>query len=125
MRLLLDSHLVVWALLDDPRLKPSIRERVVDRGNDVLVSAATVWELEIKRATGRLEIDIDLIDYLSRSGFAALPIIDRHSVAAARLPPHHRDPFDRMLVAQARLEALTLVTADRTLDAYDVDILPA
>lgn len=125
MRLLLDSHTVLWALLDDRRLNASTRERIIDPGNNVLVSAATVWEIEIKRAARRLDIDIDLIDYLSRSGFRPLAITDRHAVEAARLPAHHRDPFDRMLVAQARLEDLTLVTADRTLGSYEVDILPA
>ncbi len=84
------------------------------------MSAATVWEIEIKRATGRLDAPGNLIEAVDASGFDHLPITLEHAVAAGRLPLHHRDPFDRMLVAQARVEGLTLATADPEITRYDV-----
>ena len=90
----------------------------------MLVSAASIWELAIKEEQGRLRVPPDFLPLIGETGFGALPITLEHGAEAARLPPHHRDPFDRMLVAQARLEGLTLVTADAGLGAYDVRILP-
>jgi len=89
------------------------------------VSAASVWELAIKRAAGRLNIEGDLIEEMAEVWFAALPVTVEHALAAAALPQHHDDPFDRMLVAQAGLEGLTLVTRDRRMAAYRVTLLPA
>jgi len=91
----------------------------------VHVSAATVWEATIKQAAGKLTIPDDLVDAVPANGFEPLPISLAHGQRAARLPRHHGDPFDRMLVAQAQHERLTLVTADRRLHAYDLDILAA
>ena len=93
------------------------------RGDDVWVSAATIWEIEIKRSTNRLLAPANPLQMVEDSGFERLPITLEHAVAAGRLPLHHRDPFDRMLVAQARLEGLTLMTADATLSAYDVPVI--
>lgn len=89
------------------------------------MSAATIWELEIKRALGRLEVDGDLAEFSRDSGFHELPVSFAHAQAAASLPAHHSDPFDRMLVAQAQAEGLTLLTADAELERYEVPTLPA
>jgi PIN domain nuclease of toxin-antitoxin system len=115
---LLDSHPLIWAagdLLDD-----RATELISDARAAVAVSAATIWELEIKRSLGRLISPPDVLEMVEHSGFEPLAITFEHAVEAARLPLHHRDPFDRMLVAQARLEGLTLVTCDSELLRYDV-----
>jgi PIN domain nuclease of toxin-antitoxin system len=125
MILLLDAHAVLWALAGGRELRPDTRSALEDPSNEVLVSAGTVWEIEIKRAAGRLEAPDDLLEALDATGFSALPITAADARNAARLPRHHGDPFDRMLVAQAeRLDAL-IVTRDVALGAYDVELLPA
>ena len=96
---------------------------VATRSEQVWVSAATVWEIEIKRSAKRLNAPEDLLEMVEESGFERLPITLEHALAAGRLPLHHRDPFDRMLVAQARLEGLTLATADAGLSAYGVPLI--
>lgn len=96
---------------------------MADPVNRVLVSAATIWELSIKQAAGRLEPPEDLVVGVAALGFDEVPVEYRHAVAAAQLPLHHRDPFDRMLVAQAVVEGLTLVTRDRRIRRYDVPVL--
>lgn len=123
MRLLLDTHVVLWALADDKRLGPQVREHIVDGANEVLVSAATVWEISIKVALGKLVAPESLVEALGAADFGQLPIGCDHAVVAGRLPRHHDDPFDRMLVAQAVSEGLTLVSADRRLASYEVDLL--
>lgn len=124
MKLLLDAHALLWWMADDRRLGPEARAAVSDAASVVLVSAATVWEIEIKRRLGRLDMgDADLIEQLVAEGFVELPISSRHTRQAAHLPPHHEDPFDRMLVAQALLEGLTCVSKDAALSAYGVAIL--
>jgi len=107
------------------RLGRRAREVVLSRRNRVAVSAATIWEVEIKRALGKLVAPDDLIEQLAAHGFAQLPIRFDHAVAAGRLPAHHRDPFDRMLVAQAMLEDLVVITSDESFAAYDVRTLDA
>jgi PIN domain nuclease of toxin-antitoxin system len=101
------------------------RQTIADPRADVYVSSATIWEAGIKRALGKLTIDGDLAFAITDSGFTPLSIEYRHAALAGALPPHHRDPFDRVLVAQAQLEGLTLVTRDPRLRAYDVPVLPA
>ena len=123
MRLLLDTHVFLWWLTDDPRLEAVRREAIADPDALVHVSAATIWEIAIKEAQGRIEVSADLADEIRGGGFTELPISAGHALAAGRLPRHHADPFDRMLVAQAREEALTLVSQDRALAAYEVDLL--
>ncbi len=121
MKLLLDSHAFLWWLADDSRLSRGAREAIADPGNAVLVSAATIWELGIKRAFHRLDVgDADLVAEIEANRFGELSVQARHAAAAAALPPHHSDPFDRMLVAQARLDGLVCVTADAAFAAYDV-----
>jgi len=122
---LLDAHALIWALTDDRRLAKDARAAIKDRAIDVLVSAATAWELSIKQASGKLKLDGSLLEDVEAAGFSWLPITPGDAVSAAALPPHHRDPFDRMLVAQAkRLDAI-LITRDRDLAAYGVELLLA
>jgi PIN domain nuclease of toxin-antitoxin system len=125
LRLLLDSHALVWWLLEDPQLAPDVAEAIEDEANDVLASAVTVWEIEIKKTAGKLRLPGDVALQIQAAGFTPLPITYRHAHVAAQLPRHHGDPFDRMLVAQAMLEDASLVTADGVLDGYGVPILPA
>ena len=124
-RLLLDTHTLLWAIEDNPGLNADARSAIVDPLNDVFVSAASVWEIAIKRSLGRLEAPDNLGEEVRKAGFIELPVTIRHGELAARLPPHHGDPFDRMLVAQAQAEGLVLVTRDRVLGQYAVPTLTA
>ncbi len=126
MKLLLDSHAFLWWLAEDPKLRAEARQAMADPSSIVYVSAATVWELSIKAALGKLDLDgADLVEEIEENGFVELPMTARHSLAAATLPRHHDDPFDRMLIAQARLEGLTLVTRGPAFRDYGVGLLPA
>ncbi len=120
MRLLLDSHVLLWLMLDDPRIHSEVWSVTLGGEHDVLVSAASVWELEIKRRKGKLSAPVDLLPRVEQAGYRLLDITPDHGLDAARLPPHHGDPFDRILIAQAQSEAATLVTHDDALSAYDV-----
>ena len=124
-RLLLDTHTLLWAIEDNPGLNADARSAIVDPLNDVFVSAASVWEIAIKRSLGRLEAPDNLGEEVRKAGFIELPVTIRHGELAARLPPHHGDPFDRMLVAQAPAEGLVLVTRDRVLGQSAVPTLTA
>ena len=125
MRLLLDTHAFLWWLGDDPKLGPLARSAIADNRNAVFVSAASAWEIAVKRRSGKLEAPGEIGEWIASSDFAPLSIDVAHAIAAAELPPHHRDPFDRMLVAQAQLEELTLVARDDEIDAYAVAVLDA
>ncbi len=116
---------MLWALGDEDALSERGRRIVAEDAEEVLVSAASIWEASIKQSIGRLEVSGDLVEAAERAGFDELPIMARHAAAITDLPLHHRDPFDRMLVAQARVEGLTLATADELLAAYDVSLLDA
>jgi PIN domain nuclease of toxin-antitoxin system len=123
--LILDAHALVWWLRDDPDLDAAARASVADPSNDVIVSAATIWELEIKRALGKFDGPDDLMALLELEAFDCLPVLGDDAIQAARLPMHHRDPFDRMILAQAlRLDAV-VVSRDRAFEAYDVPVLRA
>jgi len=124
LRLLLDSHVVLWLSTDVSRHSSGALKAIVDEASDTLVSAVSVWELEIKRVKGQLESPADLLGRLEDAGFRLLSLTPDNALDAARLPRHHGDPFDRLLVAQAQGEAATLVTADEALAAYDVPIMP-
>lgn len=124
MRLLLDTHVLLWALAGERRLSVRTR-RAIEAADQVMVSAAAVWEIAIKHALGKLRIDGDVALEAQRSGYLPLAVTVEHASAVGRLPQHHRDPFDRMLVAQALVEGLTLVTADPRLAAYPAPILTA
>jgi PIN domain nuclease of toxin-antitoxin system len=123
MSLLLDTHVVLWWLSDDPTLAADLKDRL-DHEPDVYLSAATIWEVAIKQSIGKLKPD-DLPERVRDSGFRRLDITAEHGIAAARLPPLHRDPFDRMLIAQAKTEHLTLVTRDAEIAKYDLEVLAA
>ena len=125
MILLIDAHALLWWLDDDPSLAAEARSAIADPLNEVLVSAATIWEIEIKRTLGKLDAPPGLVDAIEPAGFGSLSITLRDAEAAARLPAHHRDPFDRMLVAQAqRLDGI-LITRDDVFARYGVDWLSA
>jgi PIN domain nuclease of toxin-antitoxin system len=121
-RLLLDTHIFLWWRGEPARLSTQVRSSIAT-ADIVFVSAASAWEAAIKVSLGRLELPDTLEAGVLASGFEKLLITFAHAEQAARLPPHHKDPFDRMLVAQARAEGLTLVTHDRVLEPYDVEIL--
>jgi PIN domain nuclease of toxin-antitoxin system len=126
VKLLLDSHAFLWWLAEDPKLSSAARQAVADPVSTVHISAATVWELSIKASLGKLDLDgADLVEEIEENDFTELPMTARHSLAAATLPRHHEDPFDRMLIAQARIEGLTVVTRDPAFRDYGIDIIPA
>ncbi|CAN5770050.1 type II toxin-antitoxin system VapC family toxin [soil metagenome] len=125
MNLLLDTHILIWIFANDPRLSALTRATIADANNQVFVSSATAWEIAIKRALGKLEAPKDYSDGLKRYRFTPLDITTDHALAVEDLPPHHDDPFDRMLIAQAKIEQLTLVTRDRRMRAYDVRLMEA
>ena len=124
MRVLLDTHILLWWLADDPRLPETVAELIANRDTDVFVSAATAWEISIKQAAGRLEAPDDFLDAVAANEFVTLAISAEHAMAAGRLPPRHADPFDRVLIAQAQIETLTLVSLDSRFSEYEVDLLP-
>ena len=119
---LLDSHSLLWLLDGNPRLSSRHRHRL-DGAEAVVVSAASIWELAIKRALGRLTTPPDFVAIIEASSLVSLPVRMEHAELAGSLPLHHRDPFDRMLVAQAMLEGLVLVTADPEMQLYGVPLL--
>lgn len=121
--LLLDSHIFLWMLADDPQLGSAVRQRLVQALPSLYLSAASLWELRIKEASGQLDLPEDPAQAAGAIGLRPLPITWAHALAAGALPLHHRDPFDRMLVAQAQLEGLTLVTHDARMRPYDVTVL--
>jgi len=125
MRLLLDTHAVLWALGRPAELASDARVAIEDGENDVLVSAASAWEVAIKRAAGKLEAPDDFAGAIDAAAFRPLAITVEHASAAGTLPPHHADPFDRMLVAQAMIEGLTVVTRDARFAQYGVATLQA
>ena len=123
MNLLLDTHIVLWWLDDSPDLPTPARQAIIDTTNVCFASTATLWEIEIKRALGKLSIPDSYNDLLARQGFRELPISSAHTSALRALPPIHRDPFDRMLVAQAVSDDLIIVTADEAIRRYEVRVL--
>ena len=124
MRVLLDTPILLWWLADDPRLPAAAASLIADPDTVVRVSAASAWEISINQAAGRLEAPDDLLDVVAENEFEILVITGDHAIAAGRLPPHHGDPFDRMLISQAQIETLTLVSVDSRFADYEVDLLP-
>ncbi len=126
MRLLLDTHALLWWLADDPRLGPSSRALIADPANEVLISVASLWEIVVKLRVGRLEADLAAIERaIARDGFTRLPLLPAHLAALVGLPTHHRDPFDHLLIAQAISEAALLVSADGNMPLYPVQLQTA
>lgn len=121
MRLLLDTHLLLWALAEPGRIDVATRSVLEDPGNEVLFSAASLWEIAIKAGLGRSDFSFDpqqILQAALDTGFVELPVQSKAAVRVAGLPPHHRDPFDRLLVAQAIDEPVRLYTADPLLPPY-------
>ena len=123
MRLLLDTHVFIWWNGSSGSIAPSLRAAIAQAGNSVVVSAASVWEIAIKRAIGKFSFSGVVVDAVRRHRFELLPITAEHAEYAGALPQHHGDPFDRMLIAQAHLEGLVLGTQDPKIRPYQVAIL--
>ena len=123
MKLLLDTQPVLWWLADDDRVGPGAARQLDDASNRVLLSAAVAWEVAIKRSLGKLQAPADLTATLLGAGVQPLPITLEHASAVEALPWHHRDPFDRMLIAQAIVEGATIVSQDERIQSYDVPVV--
>ena len=123
MNLFLDTHIVLWWLDDSPYLSDAERNAIADPGNLIVVSAVVIWEIRIKQALGKLEIPSSFYSVIKEQGFELLPVSANHAYAAGGLPMHHRDPFDRMIIAQAELEKLCVITRDKIFKKYDISIL--
>lgn len=124
-RLLLDTCVLLWALSDDSRLSSNTRRLIEEPINMVFVSIASAWEIAIKRALGKLDAPDNLGEVLAKAKLNILPVTMAHTESVTLLPSIHRDPFDRMLVAQAQAEELTLVTSDPKIKKYEVQIMDA
>ena len=125
MKLLLDTHVLLWWMEDHPNLSDNVRTAIADGKNPVFISAAVIWEIRIKQALGKLEIPRNFRRVLGEQPFEMLDISADHAHAIIDLPMHHRDPFDRMLVAQSKVENLRLVTRDAHLKRYEIPLLEA
>jgi len=123
VKFLLDTHVLLWWLSNDSALPVPAAGAIANSESAVFVSAASVWEIAIKVSAGRLEVPDDIIDEIRSNQFDELPIAFLHAIAAGALPPHHADPFDRILIAQAMVEGLTLISHDRRFSNYDVPLL--
>jgi len=121
LNLLLDTHLLLWAASEPERLSAKARALLLDPANHLVFSSASLWEISIKHSLGRTDFNVDLRRLwrmLLVNGYRELPVTSEHTVAVNDLPPLHKDPFDRILVAQARVEGLTLLTADKAVAKY-------
>jgi PIN domain nuclease of toxin-antitoxin system len=126
MKLLLDTHVALWAVSDDPRLSPKARELIVTQRNLIWVSAVSIWEIAIKHGLGRGDMPIsgaEALEYFRQSGYRMLPVSPEHAAAVEALPAHHQDPFDRLLVAQSLTEPLRLLTHDTTVARYSDTVI--
>lgn len=123
MNLLLDTHVLIWSLENNAALSGNARDAIIDGNNMVFVSAASVWEISIKKAMGKLIAPDNLHEEIELHRFTPLNINIEHANLAGKLPAIHKDPFDRMLIAQAMIEKLTLVTGDKIIPQYDVNLL--
>jgi PIN domain nuclease of toxin-antitoxin system len=124
MRMLLDTHVLLWWLFDENLISPAARAAIADETNDAFVSAVSAWEISIKYKSGKLPKVAPLMAHLENAiieeGFIGVPVTLRHGELAGSLPPVHKDPFDRMLIAQAQAERLTLISSERLFDRYGV-----
>jgi PIN domain nuclease of toxin-antitoxin system len=123
MRFLVDTHALLWALGEPSTLSREARDALADPSNLVVVSSASLWECAIKASIGKLDLPEDFFDSIPEAGYEVMPIGISHLNVYRTLPMHHRDPFDRMLVAQARADALTLISRDPDIAKYDVAVL--
>ena len=124
MRILLDTHALLWAALGDPRLSPAAEAIIGDGSQELLFSPVSAMEITMKHAAGRLELPDEALTWIrtrvATFGLIELPLTSEHAIEAGLLPRHHRDPWDRLLVAQARVERVTLLTADEAIHRYEV-----
>ncbi len=125
MSYLLDTQVLLWWLADDSALSSNARKVIASGSNLVCVSAVTIWEIVIKQALGKLEIPQEFREIIGEQGFEALPVTWDHAFEVANLPDHHRDPIDRVLIAQSRVEKMTLISQDTIVRRYDVRVLEA
>jgi PIN domain nuclease of toxin-antitoxin system len=129
VRVLIDTHVWLWALAANQRLRRDARDLIQDPDNEVLLSVASAWEIGIKAAKGKLDLpapaEVFVPEAIATSPTNILEITLRHVLRSAALPPHHNDPFDRLLVAQAQIEQLPVLTADRSFDPYEINVIPA
>lgn len=127
MRLLLDTQSWLWMQVSPERFHPDVRDLLVDEANDLVLSAASSWEIAIKYALGKLPLPepprVYVVSRMRNGGVEPLPVSHTHALQVADLPPHHRDPFDRLLVAQSQLEKLSLLTSDAIFEHYDVPLV--
>lgn len=123
MRILLDTHVLLWWLGDDPQLGQELRSAIANGAHEVFVSSVSIAEIAIKRSQGKLAAPAELLRVLAEEGFQELPLLSIHATEVEHLPWHHRDPFDRLLVAQATVEGLTLATHDRQIRQYEVVVI--
>jgi PIN domain nuclease of toxin-antitoxin system len=120
VQLLIDTHILLWADRRPRLIAPPLRAALRDETNEIVVSAATVWEIAIKRAIGKLRFDRPIVAAVLALGFEILPVAGAHAEHAGGLPPHHNDPFDRLIIAQADLEQMVLCTQDQRMRPYGV-----
>ena len=118
MRYLLDTHVVLWWYLDLPKLERRHKQIIADNGNELYVSAAAIWEIEVKRRNGKLDCPIDMMERIKADGFTILPIMAEHLVPLRTIPPIHNDPFDRLMVCQSIVEKIPLISYDPNVNAY-------
>jgi PIN domain nuclease of toxin-antitoxin system len=123
MNVLLDTHILIWALENNPTLSENARNAIITGSNIVFVSSASVWEISIKKSIGKLKVSDNLLEEFFAHRFSLLDINAEHAQLSGELPPIHKDPFDRMLVAQAKIEKLTLISVDPHIAQYEVKIL--
>jgi len=123
MNYLIDTHIFLWWLDDNKKLKKHVKSIISDPENIIYLSAASAWEMSIKKSLGKLKIDFDLSDELKINGIEPLPITMAHCKVVEYLPYHHQDPFDRMLIAQSKSDNITLISHDKTLGIYDANVL--
>lgn len=125
MNYLLDTHIVLWWLNDSKKLKPSIRTIITTSENNIFTSSASIWEISIKRALGKLKAPENTLEKINESDFQLLSVTARQAWQVQQLPFHHKDPFDRLLIAQAQLEHLSIITADHIFQKYSVSVVLA
>ncbi|MDE1161564.1 MAG: type II toxin-antitoxin system VapC family toxin [Acidobacteriaceae bacterium] len=127
MRLILDTHYLLWSMEDSPELPARIRALLADRENEIFISIASLWEIAIKISLGKLNLSgksiSDLTQFLEQAETTILPVLPSHLTVVEQMPWHHRDPFDRLIVAQAQVEGLRLVSADKVVALYLPDVI--
>lgn len=123
MNVLLDTHVLIWVLENNPKLSGEAKKTIINGKNMVFVSVVSIWEISIKKAMGKLDVPDNLAQEIEQHRFTLLDINYDHAQLAGELPNIHKDPFDRMLIAQTKIEKLTLITADKVINKYDVKVL--